>query len=116
MNESNAKCDQFWSDYQVYYDENNRLKNFLHTIKEQKDNALAEINWLKTNHFTDLETTETNLKEKIDQLNSILASERESHKVKESESYEVVWKQELLIAKWKHEMQKSVDYFQRLIA
>lgn len=104
LNESNSKCDQFRTDYQVYYDENNRLKSFLHSIKEQKDNALAEISWLKTNHFHELETTESNYKEKLDQLNSILTSERETSKVKEAESYEVVRKQEILIAKWKHEM------------
>ena len=47
LNEQTSKCEQFKSDYNTYYEENSRLKNHIHSLKEQKDNALAEINRLK---------------------------------------------------------------------
>lgn len=104
LNEQTIKCEQFWSDYTVYYEENNWLKSHLHQVKEQKDNAQAEINRLKQNHFTRVEELEEDAKDKLAKLHSILAQERDHNKTKESESYEVIWRQEQLILKWKHEL------------
>jgi hypothetical protein len=49
--------------------------------------------------------------EKIARLSNQLQGDKENHKDKESESYEVIRRQEGLISKWKHELQKSVEYF-----
>ncbi len=92
------------------------MKEHLSQVWEEKDHACSEMNQMwATNQERYDELLESSNK-KVAALTTKLQQALEQQWEKENESYDVIWRQEGLINKWKHQHLMSVEHFQKLIA
>lgn len=102
-------------EYEDLFAENKRLKELTTTLREEKEQAAADVSRLKLSKLTSVQTLQDESNLKMAHLESMLVESREKHKDYEERAYTVINSQEKIAEKWKEEHRRSVQYFERLL-
>ena len=110
-NDQRQRADTLETDYHRYYDENKLLKEHLSQVWEEKDHAFSEMNQMRATNQERYDELLESSNKKVAALTTKLQQALEQQWEKENESYDVIWRQEGLINKWKHQHLMSVEHF-----
>jgi len=85
-----VKLDSYMRDYERYFDDNKRLREHINQLRDEKDNALSEVNRLKIIFHNRVNELNDECNVKVAHLENLNLELKERHQFNEEKAYQVM--------------------------